>query len=31
MDTVDSIEASPTEAGDRPTEPQVIERVELAE
>jgi cyclophilin family peptidyl-prolyl cis-trans isomerase len=31
MDTVDSIEAAPTEAGDRPTEPQVIERVELAE
>jgi cyclophilin family peptidyl-prolyl cis-trans isomerase len=31
MDTVDSIEAAPTGAGDRPTEPQVIERVELAD
>jgi len=31
MDTVDSIEAAPTGAGDRPTELQVIERVELAE
>jgi len=30
MDTVDSIEATPTGAGDRPTEPQVIERVELS-
>jgi hypothetical protein len=31
MDTVDSIEATPTGAGDRPVEPQVIERVELSE
>ena len=29
MDTVDAIEAPPTAAGDRPVEPQVIERVEL--
>ena len=29
MDTVDAIEATPTAAGDRPVEPQVIERVEL--
>ena len=29
MDTVDTIEATPTAAGDRPVEPQVIERVEL--
>ncbi len=29
MDTVDAIEATPTGAGDRPAEPQVIERVEL--
>jgi peptidyl-prolyl cis-trans isomerase B (cyclophilin B) len=31
MDAVDAIEATPTGAGDRPTEPQVIERVELSE
>jgi cyclophilin family peptidyl-prolyl cis-trans isomerase len=31
MDAVDAIEAAPTGAGDRPNEPQVIERVELAE
>ncbi len=30
MDAVDAIEATPTGAGDRPVEPQVIERVELA-
>jgi peptidyl-prolyl cis-trans isomerase B (cyclophilin B) len=30
MDAVDSIEATPTGAGDRPVEPAVIERVELA-
>ena len=30
MDVVDSIEATPTAAGDRPVEPQVIERVELS-
>ena len=29
MDTVDAIEGTPTGAGDRPVEPQVIERVEL--
>ena len=29
MDTVEAIEAIPTAAGDRPVEPQVIERVEL--
>ena len=29
METVDAIEATPTAAGDRPVEPQVIERVEL--
>src|SRR5437868_6286576 len=29
MDTVDKIEATPTGAGDRPVEPQVIERIEL--
>jgi peptidyl-prolyl cis-trans isomerase B (cyclophilin B) len=29
MDTVEAIEATPTAAGDRPVEPQVIERVEL--
>ena len=29
MDIVDAIEATPTAAGDRPVEPQVIERVEL--
>ena len=31
MDTVDAIEATPTGAGDRPVEPQVIERIELRE
>jgi cyclophilin family peptidyl-prolyl cis-trans isomerase len=31
MDAVDAIEATPTAAGDRPIEPQVIERVELSE
>ncbi len=29
MDAVEAIEAIPTAAGDRPVEPQVIERVEL--
>jgi cyclophilin family peptidyl-prolyl cis-trans isomerase len=31
MDAVDGIEAAPTGAGDRPLEPQVIERIELAD
>ena len=31
MDAVGAIEATPTGAGDRPLEPQVIERIELAE
>ena len=31
MDTVDSIEGTETGPGDRPSEPQVIERVELSE
>ncbi len=31
MDTVDAIEATPTGAGDKPVEPQVIERVELSD
>ena len=31
MDAVDAIEATPTGAGDRPIEPQVIERIELSE
>ncbi len=31
MDAVDSIEKAPTGAGDKPLEPQVIERVELSE
>ena len=30
MDAVDAIVAAPTGAGDRPLEPQVIERIELA-
>src|SRR5215203_5108810 len=30
MEAVDSIEAAPTGPGDRPQEPQVIERVELS-
>ncbi len=29
MDAVDAIKAAPTGAGDRPVEPQVIERIEL--
>jgi peptidyl-prolyl cis-trans isomerase B (cyclophilin B) len=31
MDAVDAIEGTPTGGGDRPVEPQVIERVELSE
>ena len=31
MDAVDAIEATPTGAGDRPIEPQLIERIELCE
>ena len=31
MDAVDAIEGTETGAGDRPSEPQVIERVELSE
>jgi peptidyl-prolyl cis-trans isomerase B (cyclophilin B) len=31
MEAVDAIEATPTCAGDRPLEPQVIERVELSD
>src|SRR5258707_6464067 len=31
MDVVDAIEATPTGAGDRPVEPQTIDRVELSE
>jgi peptidyl-prolyl cis-trans isomerase B (cyclophilin B) len=31
MEAVDAIEGLPTDAGDRPTEPAVIERVELSE
>ena len=31
MDAVDAIEKTETGAGDRPTEPQVIERVELSD
>ena len=31
MDAVDAIESAPTGAGDRPREPQVIERVDLSE
>jgi len=31
MDTVDAIEGTKTGAGDRPVEPQVIERVELSD
>ena len=31
MDAVDAIESAPTGAGDRPREPQVIERVELSD
>ena len=31
MDAVDAIESAETDAGDRPVEPQTIERVELSE
>ena len=31
MEAVDAIEGTPTGAGDRPVEPQVIERVELSD
>jgi cyclophilin family peptidyl-prolyl cis-trans isomerase len=31
MDAVDAIESTPTGAGDRPLEPQLIERIELGE
>jgi len=31
MDAVDAIESTPTDASDKPLEPQVIERVEFAE
>jgi len=31
MEVVDAIEGSPTGAGDRPVEPQVIERIELSD
>jgi cyclophilin family peptidyl-prolyl cis-trans isomerase len=31
MDAVEAIEAAPTGAGDRPLEPQRIERIELAD
>jgi cyclophilin family peptidyl-prolyl cis-trans isomerase len=31
MDSVDAIESTPTGQGDRPLEPQVIERIELAD
>jgi peptidyl-prolyl cis-trans isomerase B (cyclophilin B) len=31
MDAVDAIEGAPTGAGDRPLEPQVIERIELSD
>ena len=31
MDAVDAIEGTQTGAGDRPVEPQVIERIELSE
>jgi peptidyl-prolyl cis-trans isomerase B (cyclophilin B) len=31
MDAVDAIEGAPTGSGDRPNEPQVIERVELSD
>ena len=31
MDAVEAIEAAPTGAGDRPLEPQTIERIELAD
>ena len=31
MDAVDAIESTPTDASDRPLEPQKIERVELSD
>ena len=31
MEAVEAIEATPTRAGDRPLEPQVIERIELSD
>ena len=31
MDAVDAIESTPTGQGDRPSEPQVIERIELSD
>jgi peptidyl-prolyl cis-trans isomerase B (cyclophilin B) len=31
MDAVKAVEATPTDGGDRPIEPQTIERVELSE
>ncbi len=31
MDAIEAIEATPTAANDRPVEPQVIERIELAD
>ena len=31
MDAVDAIEATPTGAGDRPIDPELIERIELSE
>jgi cyclophilin family peptidyl-prolyl cis-trans isomerase len=31
MDAVDAIESTATDAGDRPLEPQTIERVELSD
>src|SRR6476659_8059921 len=31
MDVVDAIEGTPTGAGDRPAQPQIIERVELSD
>jgi peptidyl-prolyl cis-trans isomerase B (cyclophilin B) len=31
MDAVDTIESAPTGAGDRPLEPQLIERIELSD
>ena len=31
MDAVDAIEQTPTGAGDRPIEPQLIERIELSD
>jgi hypothetical protein len=31
MDVVDVIESTPTDASDKPVEPQTIERVELSD